>query len=128
MPPLKTSTNNMCIVAATKVQIVRSSPFPHASQFPCFCVNLYNINLGFVKNIDRSVIFSSTAVSSTNKTDRYDITEILFKVVLNTINHTTIFNTKAIHLILRHTIADIIQYKHFLSSTTSQRCKSHTTI
>jgi len=56
MQPLK--TNNMCIVAATKVQIVRSSSSPHASQFPCFCVNLYNINLGFVKNIDRSVIFS----------------------------------------------------------------------
>ena len=28
-----------------------------------------------------------TSVSSTNKTDRHDITEILLKVVLNTINH-----------------------------------------
>ena len=28
-----------------------------------------------------------TLVSSTNKTDRYDITEILLKVVLNIINH-----------------------------------------
>jgi len=28
-----------------------------------------------------------TPVSSTNKTDCHDITEILFKVVLNTINH-----------------------------------------
>jgi hypothetical protein len=27
-------------------------------------------------------------VSSTNKADRYDITEILLKVALNTINHT----------------------------------------
>ena len=30
-----------------------------------------------------------TPVSSTNKTDRYDITEILLKVALNTINHPT---------------------------------------
>jgi hypothetical protein len=30
---------------------------------------------------------SDTPVSSTNKTDRHDITEILLKVVLNTINH-----------------------------------------
>ena len=32
--------------------------------------------------------FPGTPVSSTNKTDRYDITEILLKVVLNTINQT----------------------------------------
>ena len=31
-----------------------------------------------------------TSVSSTNKTDRHDITEILLKVALNTINHKTI--------------------------------------
>ena len=29
-----------------------------------------------------------TPVSSTNKTDHHDITEILLKVALNTINHT----------------------------------------
>ena len=34
---------------------------------------------------DRSVVFSG---SSTNKTDRHDITEILLKVVLNTIKQT----------------------------------------
>jgi hypothetical protein len=33
----------------------------------------------------RSVVFSDTTVSSTNKTDRHNITEILLKVVLNTI-------------------------------------------
>ena len=33
----------------------------------------------------------STPVSSTNKTDRLDITEILLKVVLNTINQTQLF-------------------------------------
>jgi len=37
---------------------------------------------------DRSVVFSGTPVSSTNKTDYHDITEILLKVVLNTINLT----------------------------------------
>ena len=31
--------------------------------------------------------FPDTLVSSTNKTDRHDITEILLKVALNTINH-----------------------------------------
>jgi hypothetical protein len=30
---------------------------------------------------------TGTPVSSTNKTDRHDITEILLKVALNTINH-----------------------------------------
>jgi hypothetical protein len=34
---------------------------------------------------DRSVVFIGTLVSSTNKTDCHDITEILLKVVLNTI-------------------------------------------
>ena len=33
----------------------------------------------------RSVVFPGTSVSSTNKTDRNDITEILLKVALNTI-------------------------------------------
>ena len=37
---------------------------------------------------DRSVIFSSTLVSSTNKTDHHDITEILLKVALTTMNQT----------------------------------------
>jgi hypothetical protein len=34
---------------------------------------------------DRSVVFSVYSVSSTNKIDRHDITEIVLKVVLNTI-------------------------------------------
>jgi len=40
---------------------------------------------------DRSVVFSGTPVSSTNKADRHDITEILLKVkvTLNTINQPT---------------------------------------
>ena len=36
---------------------------------------------------DRSVVFSGTPVFSINKTDCHDITEILLKVALNTINH-----------------------------------------
>ena len=35
---------------------------------------------------DRSVIFSGFPVSSTNKTDRHDIAEILLKAALSTIN------------------------------------------
>ena len=34
---------------------------------------------------DRSVVFSGTPVSSTNKSDHHDITEILLKMTLNTI-------------------------------------------
>jgi len=37
---------------------------------------------------DRSMVFLCSPVSSTNKTDRHDITEILLKVVLNTIKQT----------------------------------------
>ena len=36
---------------------------------------------------DRSVVFSGYSVSSTNKSDRHNITEILFEVALNTISH-----------------------------------------
>jgi hypothetical protein len=41
------------------------------------------------------VVFSGTTVSSTNKTDHNDITEILLKVALNTIAITLIL--RAIH-------------------------------
>jgi hypothetical protein len=46
-----------------------------------------NLNQGEVHNImfDRSVV---STVSSTNKTDRHDITAILLKVALNTIKQT----------------------------------------
>ena len=37
------------------------------------------------ETFSRSVVFSGTPISSTNKTDRHDITEILLKVALNTI-------------------------------------------
>jgi hypothetical protein len=38
--------------------------------------------------MEKRRILSGTPVSSTNKTDRYDITEILLKVALNTITLT----------------------------------------
>jgi len=37
---------------------------------------------------DRSVVFSGTPVSYTNRTDRYEITKILLKVALSTIYQT----------------------------------------
>jgi pilus assembly protein TadC len=40
-----------------------------------------------ITTCDRSGLSPGTAVSSTNKTDRHDIAEILLKVALNTINH-----------------------------------------
>ena len=41
----------------------------------------------FVKDLRQvSKFFPGTPVSSTNKTDRFDITEILLKVAFNTIN------------------------------------------
>jgi hypothetical protein len=56
-----------------------------------------NLDQGEVYNImwsslsvtcGRSVVFSGSPVSFTNKTDRHDITEILLKVALNTIKQT----------------------------------------
>jgi len=42
----------------------------------------------FVSDLREVGVFSpGTPVSSTNTPDRYDITEILLKVALNTINH-----------------------------------------
>jgi len=40
----------------------------------------------FVSDLQQLCGFLSTRVSSTNKTDRHDITEILLKVAFNTIN------------------------------------------
>jgi hypothetical protein len=41
----------------------------------------------FVSDLRLVVAFSGTPVSSTNKNNRHDITEILLKVALSTINH-----------------------------------------
>jgi len=45
---------------------------------------------GEVETCDRLVVFSGYSVSSTNKTDHQDITELLLKVALNTITPTPI--------------------------------------
>jgi hypothetical protein len=43
----------------------------------------------------RSVVFSCTPVSSTNKTDRHDLTEIMLKVALNIINQAKLISSIA---------------------------------
>jgi hypothetical protein len=42
----------------------------------------------FVSNLRQVGVFAGSSVSSTNKTDRREITEILMKVALNTIKQT----------------------------------------
>jgi hypothetical protein len=44
------------------------------------------------------VVFSGIPVSSTNKTDRHDITETLLKVALNTINQSNQKNLANINI------------------------------
>jgi hypothetical protein len=54
---------------------------------------------------DRSVVFSGTLVSSINKTDCHDITRILLKVALNTINQPiTWIPPLANHLKFKHQV------------------------
>jgi hypothetical protein len=48
---------------------------------------------------DRSVVFSGPPLSSTNKIDRHDITEILLKVALNTITLTLTLEHKKISMV-----------------------------
>jgi hypothetical protein len=55
----------------------------------------------FVSDLRQVSSFLSSPVSSTNKTERHDITEILLKVALNAINQTHFaFNLKFWHFIL----------------------------
>ena len=61
---------------------------------------------------DRSMVFLCSPVSSTNKTDRHDITEILLKVVLNTIKQTK--NT--------YSQKHVVLYYMFMWSTTVKMC------
>jgi hypothetical protein len=53
--------------------------------FPHRC--MYSVQLYVIKFV--SGFTSGTFVSSTNKTDHHDITEVLLKVALNTINQPT---------------------------------------
>ena len=60
----------------------------------------------FVSDLRQVSGFSpGTPVSSTNKTDPQDITEILLKMVLNTINHPTTLNTVDDHNLLQNFIS-----------------------
>ena len=66
---------------ATKVV---SSKFTHCEMY---WIQHYLIK--FVSDLQRSLFSLETLVSSTNKTDLHDITEILLKVALNTIPKTS---------------------------------------
>ena len=70
-----------------------------------YSIQLYVIK--FVSDLRQfSVFFSSTLVSSTSKTDRHDITEILLKVALNTVTLT--ISRKASYITLNKIVKCII--------------------
>jgi hypothetical protein len=80
---------------------VKADVNPITIQVPSWSWSYGSWIYNFLCNRDRSVVFSGHSVSSTNKTDRHDITEILLKVVLNTIkpnlSHTWILAWEYIH-------------------------------
>ena len=53
--------------------------------------SMQNYEIKFVSDLRQSVVFSGTAITSINKTDRHDIAKILLKVAMNTINQTKIW-------------------------------------
>ena len=66
---------------------------------------LYSIQHYVIKCVSdlRGWFSAGTPVSSTNKTDRHDIDEILSKVVLSIINQSTNhFNTTSTHVNIHH--------------------------
>ena len=67
-------------------------------------------------------VSTGTPVSSTNKTDHHDITEILLKVTLNTINLQTIISLLSVVRLVLHVCTDCIN-EDFRSGTT---CTQHT--
>ena len=67
------------------------SPYHHNScEFESRSWQHYVIK--FVSDLWQVGVFSKYSISSTNKTDRQNITEILVKVALNTITHNPIIN------------------------------------
>ena len=58
-----------------------------------------------VSQCSRSVVFLGTSVSSTNKTDHHDITEILLQLMLNTI--TLLFSVKYVGLVDKKKVTKI---------------------
>jgi hypothetical protein len=67
----------------------------------------------------RSVVFSGPPVSSTNKTDRYDITEILLKVALNSTDNTVEDERHFLFSCNYHT-----QEREALMSIINENCKN----
>jgi hypothetical protein len=65
------------------------------------------------------MFFSGTPVSSTNKTDRHDITEILLKVTLNTL---TLTLKKTIYLLYGFQDATKVKEYADLCSITNIQC------
>jgi hypothetical protein len=57
---------------------------------PKYRLNIYNLSTNVSMACERSVVSPGTMVSSTNKADRNDITDIVLKEAINTINQTTI--------------------------------------
>jgi len=65
---------------------------------------------------DRSVVFSTSSGSSTNKTDRHDITDILLKVALNTIKQTNKHKyTCSVRLYLQLFVGGYMSYLRYLA-------------
>jgi hypothetical protein len=97
---------DLCIIFTS----IYNELFLLALQIICICCDfskdymLVNFSFSF---LIFSVVFSGTPVSSINKTDCHDITEILLKVVLNTITLTltphifqTLDETMAVSLVI----------------------------
>ena len=74
---------------------------------------------------DRSVVSPDTPVSSTNKTDGHDITEILLKVALNTVNQTKPTYFKINLMVTCAEFLITVQYKYIktLWNMHAQRCQ-----
>ena len=75
-----TTTSTCVIRVPTTTKVVSSNP----TQGEVYSIQHYAIN--FISDCDRSWFSLCTPVSSTNKSDRYNMAEILLKVALNTIN------------------------------------------
>jgi hypothetical protein len=61
---------------------------------------------------DRLVVFSGHSVSSTNKTDHHDITEIFLKVALNTINQIKQIKTEQSRTLLLYCETSKVEIKY----------------
>ena len=89
--------------------------------------NYYNLKFKTMNNITwlclsvtcyRSVGFLGKLVSSTNKTDRHDITEILLKVALNTIKLNLNKTNESNEMIIHETF---VSASVFLSASNTQK-------